>query len=379
MQRKKIGFVCDVDPFKDKKAWSGTIYKLCEAIQWAGYEVLWIPYQKKGFQHWLLKKYYKLVWGKKVEREQNKTFYRLCAKSVDQDLVAMCDFLFFAGHAQMASFFTVKKPVIYYTDTTFELMLDYYWFNVPAEIIRRGNEAERLGIECSALNIRASQWAADSVIHFYGANPNSVHVIEMGANVDENDVSPIVPYKSGELRILFSGVEWERKGAETAIRTVEVLNRRGVNARLILVGIKNVPETYRGLPYVDYVGFLNKNDKEQYKRYIEILRKAHLFLLPTRAECAGIVFAEASAYGIPIFTYDTGGVGNYVINGVNGYRLPVLSSYTLFADSIIKAVQNGELPLLGEGGLRLYKERLNWKAWSISFRQLMDKTFSCEN
>ena len=27
----------------------------------------------------------------------------------------------------------------------------------------------------------------------------------------------------------------------------------------------------------------------------------------------------------PVITYDTGGVGNYVINGLNGYRLPLSS------------------------------------------------------
>lgn len=373
---KRIGFVTDVDPFHDKKAWSGTIYKLCEAIQMAGYEVVWVPYRKSGFRHWLLKKYYKLMWGRKVLRDQNKRFYQLCAKTVDDALINSCDFLFFAGHAQMASYFKTKKPVVYYTDTTFELMLNYYWFDVPASIIRKGNEAERMGIHNSTLNIRASQWAADSVIHFYGADPNSVHVIEMGANVADVDISPIEPYVSGELRILFSGVEWERKGAETAIRTVEELNKRGVDARLIMVGIKNVPDAYKGIPYVEYVGFLNKNDEFQYERYIETIKRAHILLLPTQAECAGIVFAEASAFGIPVFTYDTGGIPNYVINGVNGYRLPMSSSYTMFADSIVRAVQGNELSALGKGGVQLYKDRLNWNAWAQSFRKIMEETFS---
>ena len=42
----KIGFVSDKDPYKDKKSWSGTIYKLREAIEKAGYEVIWIKYDK---------------------------------------------------------------------------------------------------------------------------------------------------------------------------------------------------------------------------------------------------------------------------------------------------------------------------------------------
>ena len=53
------------------------------------------------------------------------------------------------------------------------------------------------------------------------------------------------------------------------------------------------------------------------------MSSSDILLLPTQAECAGIVFVEASAYSMPIFTHDTGGISNYVINGINGYRLPL--------------------------------------------------------
>lgn len=47
------------------------------------------------------------------------------------------------------------------------------------------------------------------------------------------------------------------------------------------------------------------------------------------------LFCEASAYSLPIITYDTGGVGDYVINGKNGYRLPLEASGKDFANKII--------------------------------------------
>ena len=59
---------------------------------------------------------------------------------------------------------------------------------------------------------------------------------------------------------------------------------------------------------MDYVGFLNKNIPEQYQKLITIMGRCNLFLLPTKAECAGIVLCEASAFGLPIFTFDTGGL-----------------------------------------------------------------------
>ena len=39
MRNKIIGYVSAEDPFRDKKAWSGTKYKIREALQNAGYEV----------------------------------------------------------------------------------------------------------------------------------------------------------------------------------------------------------------------------------------------------------------------------------------------------------------------------------------------------
>lgn len=40
---KTIGYVTAADPFHDRKAWSGTIYKVREAIENAGFNVFWIP------------------------------------------------------------------------------------------------------------------------------------------------------------------------------------------------------------------------------------------------------------------------------------------------------------------------------------------------
>ncbi|TSA49979.1 MAG: glycosyltransferase [Sphingobacteriales bacterium] len=40
-------------------------------------------------------------------------------------------------------------------------------------------------------------------------------------------------------------------------------------------------------------------------------------MVPSRAECYGIVFAEASSYGLPSVSTDTGGVSAVVKEGVN--------------------------------------------------------------
>lgn len=51
---KTIGYVTAADPFHDRKAWSGTIYKVREAIENAGFNVFWIPV-RLSFLHKLIR------------------------------------------------------------------------------------------------------------------------------------------------------------------------------------------------------------------------------------------------------------------------------------------------------------------------------------
>jgi glycosyltransferase involved in cell wall biosynthesis len=126
------------------------------------------------------------------------------------------------------------------------------------------------------------------------------------------------------------------------------------------------------------VGFLNKSFPEQYDKYIQIVQMCHLFLLPTRAECAGIVFGECSAYGIPIYTYDTGGIGDYVFNEQNGYRLPITAGPEEFAEKIVSTLSVEKQQSLHEGCLRVYRERLSWNVWSNGFRHILQREFKTE-
>lgn len=284
------------------------------------------------------------------------------------------DYYFFIGDAQLTKHLNLSKPVIYYADATFDLMCDYY-FEMSSKSLRCQCEAnEKIAMDHSDIVIMASQWAVDSAINHYGQAPVKCHVLEFGANLDEKDIVKSDRYGKGDvLNVLFSGVDWKRKGAAVAIDTVKNLIDDGISAKLLLAGIKSddIPAGYKDLPWVEYLGFMNKNIPEQYRQYADTIRKSHLLLLPTSAECAGIVFSEAAAYGLPVFTYDTGGIGNYVINGYNGYRLKLGASANDFSVKIKETLSDGKLPELSGNALRLYGDKLSWSAWSRRFREIM--------
>lgn len=377
--KKVIGYVCDTNPFEDRLTWSGLIYKIREAIESAGFQVLWIPYDKSTslvrFCEKIRWRLFKLLGGKQILGGCHflPETYALAKSIAKNDEFNSCDYLFFPGGGQLSLFLNTKKPIIYYTDATANLMINYYWFNCHPLSIKMACWLEKKASQNAMLNIRASLWATNSVIKDCKCNPSKCVTLEFGANIDSSDIIPIVPYKTGQLRVLFSGVEWARKGGDIAVDTVKLLRERGLDAILHVVGIKELPGYCRNCDYIVNHGFLDKNVNESYYKYISILRNSHILLLPTQAECAGIVFCEASSFGIPSYTYATGGTENYVQNGINGFTLSASSGAgaSEFAEQILKDIDSDNMISLHEGALNIYKEKLSWSAWSRHFQELL--------
>lgn len=372
---KTIAYFSEQNPFEDKKAWSGSIYKIREGIEMAGFKIKWIPFHSNKILHLVIRICNNIFSKKILLEDHNPLHYYLCAFSINKKLLDECDYYFFPNNAQIIKYLHIKKRTIYFTDATFNIMVGYYWKNLSSIAVSQGNKCEAAGIQNSFINIRSSQWAIDSVINDYHGNASKTYVLEFGANIDDKYIKPIKPYQSGRLNILFSGIDWERKGANIAINTLIELNQMGIDAHLNLVGIppENIPHEYQNIPNVNYIGFLNKNKPDEYFKYTSIISNSHILLLPTKAECSAIVYCEAAGYGIPIFTYDTGGISNYCINNLNGFRLPLTSTSHEFALKIAETIKNDKMKELHKGAIELYKNKLNWKSWSKRFRNIMEE------
>lgn len=94
----------------------------------------------------------------------------------------------------------------------------------------------------------------------------------------------------------------------------------------------------------------------------KLIGGAHFLLLPTRADCSPVVFAEASAWGTPSLAPDVGGVGELVVDGVNGRLLEQGAGPEKYASAILAGFEDPtayrELALSSR---REYERRLNWK------------------
>ena len=380
---KTFGFVCDADPFNDRFAWSGTLYKIREGLERAGFKVVWIPVRTNSIAERLYRRVYikikTVFWGggKNIVLNTHRPFIaKVQAHTIRMDeKYKSCDAFFFPGGGQRMLYMDLLgKPTIYYTDATFHIMVDYYWKNLNEKEMKESMELEKRAVNSASLNIRSSQWAADSVVHDCGCEPQKSFVLEFGANIDSNDIEPIQPYTRGRLNVFFSGVDWGRKGGEIAVLTVMELRNLGVDAHLIIAGIKKLPDGIADYDFVENVGFLNKNDPVSYKKYIDCWKRSHLFLLPTQAECSAIVYCESAGFGVPAYTYLTGGTADYVKDGVNGRTFCLGTSANEIAKKIKDDIENGNMPLFHKGAIEMFEKRLSWTAWSKRFKEIVERS-----
>lgn len=135
------------------------------------------------------------------------------------------------------------------------------------------------------------------------------------------------------------------------------------------------PIQHSNKSFIKTYGFLNKNNQNEYLQIINLMKQMDIFLFPSKAECSSIALCEACGFGLPIFCYDTGGTSNYVINGKNGYMLPLSSGGKEFAHSINNCYKSALFNRLSIGSIEMYKTKLNWQKWTERVKEAIMNLF----
>ncbi len=257
-------------------------------------------------------------------------------------------------------------PIVYASDSTVRSMVSYYpdFRALTPAHAAQADAMERRSLERAARVMYPSEWAAASARHDYGVAREKICIAPFGANLDA--VPPaegLAAHKPEECQLLLLGVDWARKGGDTALRVVEELRARGVAARLVVCGC--VPPRPVDPAVVHVIPRLDKNDPAQAAALADLLLRSHFLLLPTRQECFGIVFCEAAAHGTPSLATDTGGVASAVIEGRSGFLFPPGAPAAEYAAAIQALLADRvRYTALVASTRRVYDTRHNWDAWA---------------
>jgi glycosyltransferase involved in cell wall biosynthesis len=325
----------------------------------------------------LASKALRLSTGKTYLHTHTVSLSKRIARIAEQRLASRHFDLIFspAGSTEIAHLKT-HLPIVYSSDATVRLMQNYYpqFSHLLTSSRRHANHIEQLAIEKATLVLYPSLWAAQSAVVHYHADGKKVHVVPFGANLDEPPPREAVLNRppSKRCRLLFVGVDWQRKGGDVAFETLLSLEQRGIPTELIVVGCD--PPKNRAHNNLRIVPFLNKNNSHDRTLLQKLYLEADFFLLPTREECYGIAFCEASAFGLPVIAPDTGGVTGVVRSGENGFLLPLTATASDYSDIIQHLFSDRQRYLeLRRRARANYEERLNWDAWGTTVRILLEK------
>jgi glycosyltransferase involved in cell wall biosynthesis len=267
-------------------------------------------------------------------------------------------------------------PLVYTSDATFRLIENYHpnYRHLSQGSRDVAERLERNTIARANLILYPSQWAADSAIRDYGADPARVHVIPWGANLEHvpDRASILGPRKPGPCRLLLIGGNWNEKGAAIAVGALTELKRRGIETELVICGCAPPQPIMRdGLTIIPY---LDKNNRAESERLYQLYRDADFFILPTRADCYGIVFCEAAAHGVPSIAPATGGVPYAVRDGKTGVLLSPNATESDYASAIAQVFSNPDwLARLSKSSRDVYEIELNWQAWGRHVSKLIRK------
>jgi glycosyltransferase involved in cell wall biosynthesis len=285
------------------------------------------------------------------------------------------DLLVAPASNQRFAYSKTNIPIIIVADATFMGLNEYYpaYSNIPTRNYKQGVELDKKAYQKAAHIIFASEWAATSAIHNYKIDPKKITIVPFGPNLQHLPIENEVKWeKKDTCRLLFLGVHWHRKGGDIALKAVEKLEQLGMKVHLTIIGC--IPPTPVDPDKITVIPFLNKNIPEEERQLFEHLKHSDFFILPTRAECAGIVFCEASAFGLPIIATDTGGVSTYVVEDKNGFLLPDSDTGEGYARKIYEVYNDVERYIeLRKRSLFFYKEKLTWNAWGEAFNKIVEK------
>ncbi|WP_075601686.1 glycosyltransferase family 4 protein [Saccharicrinis aurantiacus] len=377
----RVAILSELDP-NDKRSWSGIIYCMAKSLEQEFEHVSYLGPVKLTKKKRKVMRYKQLFYiaihRLLTKRKYNgincgiKSSYhgKFFDAKIQENKV---DVIFAPISAPQIAKLKSTVPICYYSDTTYQTIVNYYqkYSNFSQFSNRIAHSLEQKAFDKAISHAFSSQWACNSAKENY--NVTNPQLVKMGANIDrEPTENELEKNYDNCIKILFVGVEWERKGGDIAIDTIDKLNKNGFNVELTVIGC-TPPIKHKKMKVVP---FLDKNKKQDMDTFRDHFVQAHLFFMPTRAECYGIVFCEANAYGLPVITTNTGGTSSVVENGVNGYILPLSATSSNYYKVISELLYNKtKLKQLAVTSRTKYLNELNWQQWGKKIRKIIEHTY----
>jgi glycosyltransferase involved in cell wall biosynthesis len=207
---------------------------------------------------------------------------------------------------------------------------------LPLETLQRRRDRQAKVYERAAGLLAMSQWLARSLIEVSGVPADKVHVVHGGISARYSGELPRMRQRPRH-RLLFVGRDFIRKGGDLVVDAVRTL-RRDVDPNITLT-VAGPPVWPLAGEVPDGVDFLGPRPLAEVGH---LLDTHDLFVMPSRLEPFGIVFAEAISRGLPCVGRDAFAMPEIISPGRTGALVSTEDRDEL-VDVVAKALSDDEL------------------------------------
>ena len=350
----RIVYVSNNNPFNINN-WSGTPHHLISALR-KHHEIVWIGGGVINGASW----HHRFLHNHK--RFNVLDYIPDICRMVSDDINCNNFDAVISATYSMCSELDIDIPLIAFCDLTYSLCTKYLKRSVPQMKDRCMREEEKFLRSAGAV-IYSSDFARKSAISDYNIPSDKISVIDFGANIPEPVDVEVSSFSRDICKLTFVGRNWEKKGGPKVLEAFRLLKRQGFPCELTIIGCK--PPIEINDEGLEVIPWLDKSNIADLVRYDIILRNSHFMVLPTVFDAYGIVFCEASAYGVPSIAANVGGVSQPICDGKNGYLLSPDATPQDYADKIRDTFMDEKKYCQLRQSSRLeYETRLNWDRWA---------------
>jgi len=227
--------------------------------------------------------------------------------------------------------------------------------------------------------IAASQFIKRRLLE-EGADADKIRVLSYG--VDTKTIQSKRDYYDGSrvVRLVFLGRLVECKGVEYAIKAMDLLRNRGLQAELNIIGdgphrarLQSLTVSYGLTDRIIFHGVLPHNEALHLLRQNDILLAPGIVGSDGSEEALGGSILEAQAIGLPVICTDVGGMKEAIIPGHSGTVIPPENEAVL-ANAIAALVKNHpQWPQMGALGRKHIKANFNHDTYIARLLKLYDE------
>jgi glycosyltransferase involved in cell wall biosynthesis len=251
-----------------------------------------------------------------------------------------------------------NKPTISYHDGNLATLLNspYGYPKIRNSLIRQALDYEKRVYQKLDHIFPMSQWLADSFVKDFEIDTDKITPV--GAGINLPFTKPVSAKKYELPRILFVGVQFDRKGGRYLLDAFQRVRREIKHAELVIVGpsLKDLPEGVRN------VGRISKADWKGLNVLLDQYVNASIFVMPSLYEPFGIVFAEAMAHRLPCIGTQVCAIPEIIDDGVNGFLVQPRDSKEL-AQRILDLLKDAKAcNEFGENAHTKYSQNYTWEA-----------------